>query len=405
MRKASCWFIRAALRPSIAVLLLAGLVACENSKGSAGPTPVPCSYALSESNQSFSSANGAGAVSILTERECAWTVQGAGGWVTLTSPAGGTGPGTASFAVAANSGPGGRTMVLTVAGLPFTLSQEGRLPCSFAVEPPQAGFEDRGGTGRITVATAAGCAWSASSAAPWIVVTAGGRGQGNGTVEYRVSEHNGEAPRTGTLTVAGRIVTIAQEGEGAAPPPEPLDCEYSVSRTEFLFHWHGAGGDAQLTTGTACTWTASSDAGWLVLRSGAGGAGAGTIRFDVGSYTSEQTRRGAIEVRWPTPTAGQNVRVEQEGCRYGLAAPGAVVAVAGGPGEVFVVSQPVTLSCPLGCPWTAQSRVPWIQITSSPTKSGDDFVRYTVAANATGAERVGTIRIQEMTYTITQAGQ
>lgn len=44
-----------------------------------------------------------------------------------------------------------------------------------------------------------------------------------------------------------------------------------------------------------------------------------------------------------------------------------------------------------------------ITITSGATGSGDNFVRYNVAANTTGQQRTGTIRIQGMTYTVVQA--
>lgn len=108
-------------------------------------------------------------------------------------------------------------------------------------------------------------------------------------------------------------------------------------------------------------------------------------------------------MRWPTDTAGQNVWVEQEGCRYGLEETSANVPASGGPGQVFVLGDPVTTQCPLGCPWTVESRAAWITITSGATGSGDNFVRYNVAANTTGQQRTGTIRIQGMTYTVVQA--
>jgi hypothetical protein len=69
-----------------------------------------------------------------------------------------------------------------------------------------------GGTGSVAVtASAATCAWTAASAVDWIVITAAGPGQGNGSVDFTVSANPG-APRSGTLTVAGQVFTVTQDG-------------------------------------------------------------------------------------------------------------------------------------------------------------------------------------------------
>jgi hypothetical protein len=43
--------------------------------------------------------------------------------------------------------------------------------------------------------------------------------------------------------------------------------------------------------------------------------------------------------------------------------------------------------------WTAVSNVPWITIASGGSGSGHGKVNYTVAANTSGGQRVGTITI------------
>ncbi len=45
---------------------------------------------------------------------------------------------------------------------------------------------------------------------PWIAITAGQRGTGNGTVAYRVAANPDVRPRTGRMTIAGRTFTIEQ---------------------------------------------------------------------------------------------------------------------------------------------------------------------------------------------------
>ena len=96
----------------------------------------------------------------------------------------------------------------------------------------------------------------------------------------------------------------------------------------------------------------------LRIASGLSGSGPGTITFSIGS-NFDAARQANIEVRWPTPTAGQNVVVLQAGCLYGVSRDTIDVAAAGGDVFFDVVSQSTDTSCggPLqnGCMWTAVS--------------------------------------------------
>lgn len=222
----------------ISAALLVLLAACGRDRNPVGPTP-PCTYTLSETSQAFPSEASKGEVTVQTGAECTWTVVGADGWVTLTSPATRTGPGVVTFEVRENTGPGSRTKAVTIAGHAFTISQEGRAPCTFVVQPLQASFGAWGGTGEVRVTTTAACAWTAVSEASWIVVTGGAKGQGSGTVQYRVRENESTSGRTGTLRVAGDVVSISQKGAST----QPQDCDYSVSPTAILLHWHGSDGE------------------------------------------------------------------------------------------------------------------------------------------------------------------
>ena len=119
-------------------------------------------------------------------------------------------------------------------------------------------------------------------------------------------------------------------------------------------------------------------------------------------------RTGIVMVRWPTPTAGQNIHVTQAGCIYGVSRNTISVAATGGPGtfDVFQQSEPIECGGPMQdrCVWTAQSDVAWITITSSMPRGGDNPVAFTVAANASTASRVGSITVRDKVVVITQAG-
>ena len=114
-------------------------------------------------------------------------------------------------------------------------------------------------------------------------------------------------------------------------------------------------------------------------------------------------------VRWSTPTAGQNIRVAQAGCRYAVSRTAISMVAAGGPGTFDVIQQSDPTTCGGAtqdrCMWTARSQVSWITITSSMPRSGDDPVAFTVAANDSTAPRAGTIVVRDQVVTITQAGK
>jgi hypothetical protein len=165
---------------------------------------------------------------------------------------------------------------------------------------------------------------------------------------------------------------------------------------------------ATIATQPGCTWTAEPDASWIALTTGQSGSGPGVVSFRV-SDNWDAPRQSVVKVRWPTVTAGQNIRVLQAGCLYAVSTAAISVAAAGGPGrfDVIQMSQPNTCGGPTqnACLWTAQSNVPWITITTSMPQAGDNPVSFTVAANATTTARAGRITVRDKVVQITQAGQ
>ena len=81
--------------------------------------------------------------------------------------------------------------------------------CTYAVQQTPQNFSYQGGNGGFSVSTQGGCSWTAVSNNPWIAVTSGSSGTGNGSVTYIVAGNGGPA-RTGTISVGGKTVTITQ---------------------------------------------------------------------------------------------------------------------------------------------------------------------------------------------------
>jgi hypothetical protein len=86
---------------------------------------VACSYSLSSSSASLSSAGGAGTVMVTAPSGCPWTASGGVGFLSITSGAVGNGTGSVGYLAAANTGPSSETGTLTIAGQTFTVTESG----------------------------------------------------------------------------------------------------------------------------------------------------------------------------------------------------------------------------------------------------------------------------------------
>jgi hypothetical protein len=167
-----------------------------------------CSIALAPASQQFPSTGGSGTISVSTTASCAWTAVSNNSWIAVGSSASGTGNGSITFTVDANTG-GARSGTLSVGGQTFTVGEDAGPVCTYSIAPGSQSFTSAGGTGVITVTAGPACDWTASSNADWITVTAGAAGTGNGTVTFSVDRFNGQF-RTGTLTVAGKTFTVTE---------------------------------------------------------------------------------------------------------------------------------------------------------------------------------------------------
>lgn len=85
--------------------------------------------------------------------------------------------------------------------------------CSFAITPMSKIYPKKPKKrhrSSVSVTATAGCQWTATSNASWIMIRSGNTGTGNGTVAYRVSKNKTKQPRTGTMSIAGQTFTVEQ---------------------------------------------------------------------------------------------------------------------------------------------------------------------------------------------------
>jgi len=177
-----------------------------------------CTYTATAVPATFSVTGGPGQFQITTGAGCTWTITGLPTWISA-SPLSGSGSSTVNFTVAANTG-APRSATVTVAGQNITITQAGTCTLTLGTATGTS-LPVTGGTGSFTVTTLAGCTYTATSSAPWLVITGGASGGPTGTVTFSVGRNSGAA-RSATITVTApgvpaQTVTVSQAPDLAGP--------------------------------------------------------------------------------------------------------------------------------------------------------------------------------------------
>lgn len=247
-----------------------------------------------------------------------------------------------------------------------------------AVSPAEVSFGAAGGSTNVQVTVAANTQWTAESDASWITVTSSASSAGSARVSFDVAANSSTEARTGTLTLAGKAVTVSQSG---------LWSQISYDGTVFSETSDSGFIDVQVEGNG--TWTASTDADWLTLLDD-GGRGSGSVMFVVDDFNTTAASRTAT-----VTIAGKTVFITQRGYQLSIDPAVAEIGSNAGAGEIGV-------SAPIGAVWEAIVSADWITLVGGSTGVGDGTLRYTVAENATGATRTGKIVISGQEYTLTQ---
>ena len=412
-----------------------------------------CSYAIAPSSNSFEPDGGTGSVAVTAAEGCNWTAVSNAAWITITSGSAGAGNGTVTYSVAPNT-EGVRETTITIADQSFRILQGS---CILGFTPGTLTFPPQGGTGSVAVMAGENCDWTVVSDDPWVTITSGNSGAGNGTVRYTVPSYKGPVRLT-RIRIGGVAHTVIQEGEAdctfSLTPPE-ITLPYDSSRNTIL--------KLRVTGPEGCTWTRTSNDSWIdVDFEGQLFVGSQEIEYRVDKNPG-LARTGTMTV------AGQTFTVHQNSCPTTLsttrkeftyiAQAGSVEAF--GDCTITVVSNAdwititsfnfgdvsfriaenrgtlrtgtitigdktlevaqfgvgvcaiiidkvsdllspsgvdtgqVLVSAPPGCKWTPRSDSSWISVTASTEGGGDGFVQYTATPNTTGRDRFGTVEIKD----------
>jgi subtilisin family serine protease len=193
--------------------------------------------------------------------------------------------------------------------------------CALSVTPSSFEVASAGESGAISVTTGEGCEWSASSDSSWLTLSSGTSGSGSGTVAFTAAALSG-GPRTGTITVGSRSISVVQ-GVDTTAPTGSVTIEgdaLAVKQTAVTLGLTAsdAGGvtDMCISNSTSCSswqayaaspsWTLSAGEGTktvrLWLRDAAGNTSA--VASDTILLDTSAPKDGTVSI---APSSGQNV--------------------------------------------------------------------------------------------------
>jgi hypothetical protein len=120
-------------------------------------------------------------------------------------------------------------------------------------------------------------------------------GDGPAQVSYAIAPNPGPA-RSGTITVAGRILTVTQASQ----------CSWAFVPPSHEFTATGGAGNILVIVSGPCKWTTMSNADWIQLTAGESGVGNGLVQF-VAAPNPGGARTGTLTI------AGQSYIVNEGG--------------------------------------------------------------------------------------------
>ena len=143
--------------------------------------------------------------------------------------------------------------------------------CTFSLGSAAATVAVAGGTGSVTLTTAAGCAWSVTGGGAWLTVTSPTSGSGPTTVTYSAAANPDPHARSSALVIGGQSHMVSQPGRPATV------CTYEISQERADVGREAGTGTLTIRAPGDCTWTATSSEAWILITGANTGSGDGTV--------------------------------------------------------------------------------------------------------------------------------
>ena len=276
-----------------------------------------CSLSIDPDDGQFPVGGGSGQFAVSAAPTCAWLASSRSGWIRVLDPPGGLGTGSrrVSYSLDASGDAGTRTGTITVGAQAFVATQAGTSTCTYGVTPVDLRACSLAFPMTVTVATAAGCGWTASTSASWIPISSGQTGLGPGTMTFTLPGNFNEA-RQDVIKIRwpapteGQNVRVAQEGCAYALDPAYVSApacggdrafEVYTGSTDVGFCGH----DGPMGAPGRCVWSALSTAPWITVLTPMPQLVEGRVTFRVAANNDWKERTATITVQYRTLTVWQ----------------------------------------------------------------------------------------------------
>ena len=130
-----------------------------------------------------------------------WAVTPNDPWISVIDKATGYGDYVLTLAINANPSFERRTGTVSIGTATLTISQAGTTTASLSIDPATATAAASGAYGNVAVYATPDAAWTAESLSPWLTISEGATGAGNGNIKYVASANPTLSERTGQIVV------------------------------------------------------------------------------------------------------------------------------------------------------------------------------------------------------------
>ncbi len=302
------------------------------------------------------------------------------------------------------------TLTVAAPGSAFFDNVQGQMSFSFQTatgNPPSQSVQIRnGGSGTLSWTAAT----NTSDGGNWLTVSAAsGTAPSTVTVGILASALPGEGLIAGTFT--GELVFLTSGSTATIPVSVVVGPNVFVQLSPLSFS-KGFGGANPSSQPLTISSTGTNFAFSVTSASGTGGAWLSVADddYDFNTPTAVTVAITAIATLAPGTYTGQVVLTTTSGTNavtvpvyltvanpFTINPTSASVPATGSSGTVTVTSTSAT------APWTAVSNASFITVTAGSSGTGNGTVSYTVAANTSASQQIGTITIGGLTFTVTEA--
>lgn len=114
-----------------------------------------------------------------------------------------------------------------------------------------------------------------------------------GAVSSSLSLNNVQSSQAGGYSV---VVTNAAGSATSSSANLTVTCSYSLSSNSHALSSAGGSGSVEVTTAGSCSWTVEEVPSWIIITSGNGGTGNGTVGYTVSPNTNASSRSATLEI-------------------------------------------------------------------------------------------------------------